>query len=309
MDHELTFYEKMDIVNEILRDFHMDFLKLTTSQLNEFLNVNGFDITGISRHEARNEVAVIFLRLYRAKAKAKDGTFTIPVMDLYIASQLKQIMKPVYLYTLEYLTNAGPEVISRFATIMGIPIDGITRERVIRILDFMEILIPMDAGDLIDNLTKMTIYYEIIEDVGATIDEFTAIRLYDENLAYLNRKENDVEYSLAIKEAEIIEAEFLDLPGDPEKYAGKTFLTLKLAVSYDTLGRIYEQFGDDELDFKTTDENMIRAFGNTKISIPYSFIENVYIERGEHIGTAGEFRFSHIESEDIRVPVYIHIKN
>ncbi len=282
---QFTQQEQMDMHKKVHTELGMNFENLTQDQAREFLIANGIDVGKIQEGLLKNKSEILFYRLYQEKA----NTFTHPYADLYIASQLKRIMKSEYLYHTAHILNADMTTLRQFANIMDIPMDRFVRERIIRILDFMEVLVPMTMGDLIDGgLDQMTIYYEIITDTQGKIDKYTVTNMhlhFDRGL-----------YSLVATKVEIEEDE------------GKTFIKLNFSIKPEDFEGIEERTGDPFLESRTTDDTMIKAFGGNKVSIPYSFTEDV-VFTGLTEAIKSEFRFSHIESEDLRIPVYIHVKN
>ena len=198
----------------------MEFRKLSSGQVIEFLEKNGWQSSDDIYAQASN--------LFNTLSQNNANTFSLPVIDLYIATKLKPTLVSPQRYTRESILNANPQVISQFANLMNLPLDNNVRTRIIRILDFMELIYPLTIREVINKLPDTEIYYEIL--TSQPVDEYwTVDRLYrhsndDFNQDYppggfnIHKRDNKQYLSLIMEPHEdfISGLGDLDLPANPE---------------------------------------------------------------------------------------------
>jgi hypothetical protein len=239
----------------------MNFNKLTDNQVQDFLALNAVDIsdtltTPTKRYTPDGVIIWTYPPTIREKASElfnqlrslNATTFTVPVIDLYIATELRSKVVPTQRYNINDIMRID---LSGFATAFNIPMDYNTRERVIRILNFMELLDSVTIEDLINTLESSTLKYEILTD--RVVDpEPTIDSLYRHTL---DRFED---YGYDTNSFEIFTEN------------NKQFLTLTAKLNDG------HSFEEEHLKLPATRENMLNSFPrissvNGKLTIPFQF--------------------------------------
>lgn len=127
----------------------MDFTKLTAEELVEFLRSNRVTI---SEEPLEKQAKSLFTRL----VETGGTTFTYPVLDLYIATQLKGRLVSPQQYTREEILSAPVEAIEEFAKVFTTS----DRRRIIHILRLMEML-KFTIGEMLSAFENSKIWYTI----------------------------------------------------------------------------------------------------------------------------------------------------
>jgi len=253
----------------------MNFDRLSSDQLREFLTLNGIDVSQMLHEISLADGAQ---ELFNHLRQQNATTFTEPVIDLYIATQLKNLPAPFY--TREDILNADDRTIAQFASIMGLPIDTNTRTRIIRILDFMNLILPINLDQLISDFSNVEFYYEIpvTEKVRkeATIDS-----LYRHVIEEFANLPEGVLY-------------ILDPVGfEVRREGSKQYLVVSFKIELED--EVYERISD--FDILATEENMRRVFGSDKIIVPKSFVDHVKVGE-EYDDYQVTFKLTRIETPD-----------
>lgn len=167
----------------------MDFSKLTLTELEDFLKINGVPILTYSERVylsfnqiieakkrglilSRDELDRRAEELFRELSQRNAQTFTLPVIDLYVAHQAKTQFRPGQLYNKDDVLKASPEVVNEFAKIFLTN----DRQRIVRMLDWME-LTQLTIEELIGVFEESRIWY-LIPTTRAVDSEGTEDQLY-----------------------------------------------------------------------------------------------------------------------------------
>lgn len=253
----------------------LDFMKINNRQIPHPYDIRSFD--GIKDK--------IFNDLFNELVSKNANTFTFPVIDLYIATQLKP--RSSQKYTRDSILKADPSTIQEFAQIMNLPIDNNTRSRILRILDYMELIFPINFVKLFGCLEESKIYYEILTDKPVN-EEFTTDKLYRHSIDGFDEYETN---SFAIHREE-----------------NKQYLVISLRVCDNVWSSKFERKA-------ATPENMKAAFveypeiisSEGKLIIPQSFKDDVYLEDPDDdvIDESVIFKFDRVNTPDQRLLEYI----
>jgi hypothetical protein len=279
--------KKLNLMHRYLEKSNiMNFHKLSYNQIVEFLALNNANPAMDIYKQAAN--------LFNELKGMNGNTFTISLVDLYIATQLQNVIDPTQIYTRESILNADPTTILQFATIMGLPMDNNVRERIIRILDFMELIYPLTIGEVITKVETSVFYYEISTNESVSVDS-TIDSLYRHVIEEFNIHKCDTgSYEI-------------------HKEGNKQYLSLELKYN-DESSPEYEYW-----EFPATKENMMTAFNydavsetnsvssNGKLIVPSEFSDYVYIEIDGGYDERSDiiFIFNRIEPFDKRIIDYI----
>src|SRR3990172_5253880 len=269
----------------------MDFQKLTPKDVYDFFVLNGRTLqstTTINPLTGRRypDIYVQAAELFQELVLRGENTFTEPVVDLYIADQLSPTLPPDIRYDRSEIERATPDELTAYAAGLDLPINERTKERVLRILDYLEVLYPLTILKLMLILSETVFYYQI--QVPGEIEvnpTYTRERLW----------------SHSINELEGYQIEQMEVRTENQGW----FLVFRMNLDLDSF------YYDETLEeLAATPENLDRflagfpSYFDHHLVIPPRFMEEVAINLPNGQVTtleSVEYRFSRIEGSDNRL--------
>ncbi len=283
----------------------MDFSKSSKRQLLYFLEKNKLSVD--PQIPITNLIANVKMLSMNLDIASVDAFIEI-IVDLYTALKLEQNADPDDLsnirYSKEQIRSMSYDKLNEFTDIMGLELtleDELDmRKRVERILDFLEVLYPIDIKQLFDEFEQCVFFYKINTNVN--IDNEVTI-----DLLYRHKFENFPEN---------IDINYLEIVSDD----ANKYLTFKMELNDENDTISSDEYGGNSM--LSTKENLIKLAGdsdmktiiseNGKLLIPGSFKDFVTYQslQGEMIDYNEVdvlFTFDHMECKDRRIKNYIDV--
>ena len=317
----------------------MNFRKLHRNEIFQFCERNGRycwdDFNGTAA------------QLFSEYQQSKSVIFTEPVIDLYIATTLKNTITCTEKYTREMINNADSQTINQFANIMGIQVDDNVKSRIIRILGFMELIYPLTIREVLKFFSGMILYYEILTDVKVD-EEWTIDRMCRHDIGTHTFFESRVsfDYQNRFSTCNICgtrgpvggdlnggfcgswppcECGQFDVSDDeylgtiyPDKIlinGGKQYLRVPFQINDYDDETDSPGINGKNIDIPATKGNMFRFFGASKLTLSNSFTDSIFVEGDpeEGIPYVDEisdvvFKLVNVDVVDHRILDYIEFK-
>ena len=275
----------------------MDFQKLTPKDVYDFFVLNGRTIqstTTINPLTGRRypDIYVQAAELFQELVLRGENTFTEPVVDLYIADQLGPTLPPDTRYDRSEIDRATPDELSAYAAGLDLPMNERTKERVLRILDYLEVLYPLTILKLMLILSETVFYYQIQVPSGIEVNPtYTRERLW----------------SHSINELEGYQIEQMEVRTENQGW----FLVFRMTLDLDSFN-----YDESLEELPATPENLDRflagfpSYFDHHLVIPPRFMEEVAINlpNGQVTTLKVEYRFSRMEGPDNRLSEYLEVR-